>query len=171
MGEITDQKNSELGHFLCSAGIWELWVVEKSFCDYISQKTTDQTVSWSRILTTKNWYFYWEAWHFKQSLREKCPYSEFFLSECGKIRNRKTPNTDTIHAVSTSSEQKMIITRKIRLDGLIIIRNSYSNSPIIGCSNKNTRINKIINLTKVVAKALLDVVDDVRPNKNEKFQN
>ena len=63
MGEITDQKYSESRHFLCSAGIWELWVVEKSFCDYISQKNTDQTVSWSGILTTKNWYFYWEAWH------------------------------------------------------------------------------------------------------------
>ena len=53
------------------------------------------------------------------SLRERCPYSEFFWfvsshiwtgterygvslrihSECGKIRTRKTPNTDTFHAV------------------------------------------------------------------------
>ena len=40
------------------------------------------------------------------SLREKCPYSEFFLSvffriqsKCGKIRTRKTPNTNTLHAV------------------------------------------------------------------------
>ena len=37
---------------------------------------------------------------------KKCPYSEFFWSlffciqsECGKIRNRKTPNTKTFHAV------------------------------------------------------------------------
>ena len=40
------------------------------------------------------------------SLREKCPYAEFFWSafssiwtECRKIRTRKTPNTDTFHAV------------------------------------------------------------------------
>ena len=52
----------------------------------------------------------------KSTLREKCPYSEFFWSvfsrirteygvslriqsECGKIRTRKTPNTDTFHVV------------------------------------------------------------------------
>ena len=47
------------------------------------------------------------------TLREKCPYSEFFWSlfsriwteygeiksKCGKIRTRKAPNTDTFHAV------------------------------------------------------------------------
>ena len=33
------------------------------------------------------------------ALRDKCPYSEFFWSECGKIRTTKTPNTDTFHAV------------------------------------------------------------------------
>ena len=51
------------------------------------------------------------------SLREKCPYSDFFWSvfsrirteygeyilrnqsKCGKIRTRKTPNTDTFHAI------------------------------------------------------------------------
>ena len=39
------------------------------------------------------------------ALHEKCPYSESFWSlfygiqsECGKIRIRKTPNTDTFHA-------------------------------------------------------------------------
>ena len=32
-------------------------------------------------------------------LREKCPYSEFFLSECRKMRTRKIANTDTFHAV------------------------------------------------------------------------
>ena len=58
----------------------------------------------------------------KLSLHEKCPYLEFFWSvlsrirteygkilriplriqsECGKIRSRKTPNTDTFHAVYT----------------------------------------------------------------------
>ena len=34
----------------------------------------------------------------KRSLREKCPYSD---SECGKIRTRITPNTDTFYAVVT----------------------------------------------------------------------
>ena len=33
------------------------------------------------------------------TLRENCPYSEFFSSECGKIWTRKTSNTDTFHAV------------------------------------------------------------------------
>ena len=32
------------------------------------------------------------------SLREKCLSSEFFWSECRKIRTRKTANTDTFHA-------------------------------------------------------------------------
>ena len=41
--------------------------------------------------------------------REKFPYSEFFWSvlshiwtEYGKIRTRKTPNTDTFHGVQVS---------------------------------------------------------------------
>ena len=33
------------------------------------------------------------------TLRENCPYSEFYWSECGKIRTRKTLNTQTFHAV------------------------------------------------------------------------
>ena len=32
-------------------------------------------------------------------LGKKCPYSEFFWSECRKISTRKTPNTDTFLAV------------------------------------------------------------------------
>ena len=36
----------------------------------------------------------------KQSLHEMCPYSEFFWSECGKMRMRKTPNMDTFYAVN-----------------------------------------------------------------------
>ena len=59
------------------------------------------------------------SWWWVGSLREKCPYSEFFWSvfsrirteygqmlvsfrihsECEKIRIRKTPNTDTFHTV------------------------------------------------------------------------
>ena len=42
------------------------------------------------------------AWDFQATgmtaPREKCPYSEFFWSKCGKVRTRKTPNTDTFHA-------------------------------------------------------------------------
>ena len=34
-----------------------------------------------------------------ETLREKCPYSELFWSECGKKRTRKTTNTDTFYAV------------------------------------------------------------------------
>ena len=39
--------------------------------------------------------------HIKQqaTMREKCPYSELFLSECGKISTRITPNKDTLYAV------------------------------------------------------------------------
>ena len=33
------------------------------------------------------------------SLGENCPYSEFSWSECGKIRTRKIPNTNTFHTV------------------------------------------------------------------------
>ena len=32
------------------------------------------------------------------TLRGKCPYSELFYSECGKIWTRITPNTDTFYA-------------------------------------------------------------------------
>ena len=37
----------------------------------------------------------------KLSLREMCPNTEFFLSESGKIRTRKTPYLDIFHAVFT----------------------------------------------------------------------
>ena len=36
------------------------------------------------------------------TLRKKCPYSELFWSERGKIRTRITPNTDTFYAVSVN---------------------------------------------------------------------
>ena len=35
-------------------------------------------------------------------------YSEFFLSECGKIRARKTPNTNTFHAVTAFRKIEVI---------------------------------------------------------------
>ena len=36
------------------------------------------------------------------TLRKKCPHSELFWSECGKMRTRITPNIDTYHAVYTA---------------------------------------------------------------------
>ena len=42
-------------------------------------------------------------WQFRQTteaLRQKCAYSEFFWSKCGKIRTRKTTNTDTFEICS-----------------------------------------------------------------------
>ena len=53
------------------------------------------------------------------TIREKCPYSEFFWSvfsdcvslriqsECRKIRTRKTPNTDTFHAVTSAKPSRI----------------------------------------------------------------
>ena len=40
-----------------------------------------------------------KCWLLRVSMREKCPYREFLWSECRKIRTRKTPNTNTFHAV------------------------------------------------------------------------
>ena len=44
------------------------------------------------------------------SLREKCPYSDYFLvriqSKYGKIPTRKTPNTDTFEAVIVLDKHK-----------------------------------------------------------------
>ena len=36
----------------------------------------------------------------QDSKREKCLYSELFWSECGKMRSRISPNTDTFYAVT-----------------------------------------------------------------------
>ena len=38
--------------------------------------------------------------HISHSLSETCRYSEFFWSQCMKIRTRETPNTDTFYAVT-----------------------------------------------------------------------
>ena len=40
-------------------------------------------------------------WSYKANLplQKKCLYSEFFYSECGKIRTRKTPNTHAFYVV------------------------------------------------------------------------
>ena len=41
------------------------------------------------------------------TLREKCPYSELFWSECGKMRTRITPNTDTFYTVHSIFGNKL----------------------------------------------------------------
>ena len=66
-----------------------------------------------------------------KKIREKCPYSEFFYSvslriqsKCGKIRTRKTPNTDTFRAVIKFSN--MICLSKVlffAVSGFIILPN------------------------------------------------
>ena len=60
---------------------------------------------------------------------------------------------------------------KLDIDGLIKVRNTYPNNPIIGYLNINTLQNKIISLREIIAKALLDVfcvdetkLDDSFPN-------
>ena len=40
---------------------------------------------------------------FNTTLCKNCPYSELFCSECVKIWTRKTPNTDTFHALLGSN--------------------------------------------------------------------
>ena len=44
----------------------------------------------------------------KQSLREKCPYSEFFWSVFSRIRTKKTPNSNTFHAVTGSCYNNLL---------------------------------------------------------------
>ena len=70
-----------------------------------------------------------------ESLRKKCPYSEFFWSvfsriqteygeiqiiqsECGKIWTRKTPNTDTFHAINFKAQilQKIFLVSDVYLE-------------------------------------------------------
>ena len=41
-----------------------------------------------------------ESLNVTQPLREKCPYSELFWSECGKMRTRITRKTDSFYAVT-----------------------------------------------------------------------
>ena len=51
----------------------------------------------------------WTRYNFlEDTLRQKCPYSEFFWSKCGKIRARKTPNTNTFHAVTAFRKIEVI---------------------------------------------------------------
>ena len=74
----------------------------------------------------------WKAinlrWFLENSiLRKKCPYSELFWpvfsriwteyhiqSECGKIRTRITPNTDTFHTVANAESSSLHIQNRYK---------------------------------------------------------
>ena len=45
------------------------------------------------------------------TLRKKCPYSELFWSECGKIRTRITPNKGTFYAVLFFTDPILALTQ------------------------------------------------------------
>ena len=120
------------------AGIRELCTAEKSFCDDISQKTN-------------------------------------LLKECKLYHDSGISTTETNtfsedqYLSCTSSEQKndcyyKKAKIKLDIDGLIKVRNSYTNNPIIGYLNINTLQNKIISLREIIAKVPLDVfcVDETK---------
>ena len=134
------------------AGIRELWIVKKSFCDYISQKTNQlkecKLYRNSGVLTTKNNTFSEQHDQLCTSSKQKnaCHYKK------AKI--------------------------KLDIDGLIKVKNSYPNNPIIGYLNTNTLQNKIISLREIIAKAPLDVfcvdetkLDDSFPNSQFILEN
>ena len=134
-----------------TAGIRELWIVKKSFCD-ISQKTNQlkerKLYRNSGVLTTKNNTFSEEHDLLCTSSKQKndCHYKK------AKI--------------------------KLDIDGLIKVKNSYPNNPIIGYLNTNTLQNKIISLREIIAKAPLDVfcvdetkLDDSIPNSQFILEN
>ena len=134
------------------AGIRELQIVEKSFCDDISQKTNQlkecKLYHNSEILTTENNTFSKEYDLLCTSSKQKndCHYKEVKI--------------------------------KLDIDDLIKIRNSCPNNPIIGYLDINTLQNKIISLREIIAKALLDVLyvdetklDDSFPNSQFILEN
>ena len=114
------------------AGIRELWIVEKSFCDDILQKTKQlkecKLYHDSRILTTEN---------------------DTFSEEHDIVCTSSKQKNDCYY-----NEAKI----KLDINGLIKVRNTYPNNPIIGCLNINTLQNKIISLREIIAKAPLDVI-------------
>ena len=72
-----------------------------------------------------------------KSLREKFPYFDFFWSECGKIRTRKTPNTNTFHAVSV-----LKTIRKFNFISTINFKTSISPDKFIICFYDDVREKK-----------------------------
>ena len=47
------------------------------------------------------------------ALPKKCPYSELFWSEWGKMRTRITPNTDTFHAVGILLSAFLVLAKSV----------------------------------------------------------
>ena len=134
------------------AGIRELQIVEKSFCDDILQKTNQlkecKLYYDSGILTTENDTFSEEHDIVCTSSKQRndCDYKEANI--------------------------------KLDIDGLIKVRNSYPNNPIIEYLNINTQQNKIVSLREIIAKTSLDVfcidenkLDDNFPNSQFIFEN
>ena len=57
------------------------------------------------------------------------------------------------------------------IDGLIKVRNSYPNKPIIGYLNVSTLQNKIISLREIIAKAASDVFSVDETKLDDSFPN
>ena len=124
MQENTDQKNSKYGHISHSDYLWYhcylgyhlkiiilcIWKISLTN----NLKIQNSSFNFRRLIAKKNGSssqkclihtrIFWialEQW-MENTLRKTCPY--FCCSGWGKIRTRKTPNTDTFHAVTCSNE-------------------------------------------------------------------
>ena len=127
------------------AGIWELRIVKRSFCDDILQKTNQlkecKLYHDSGILTTEN---------------------DTFSEEHDIVCTSSKQKNDCYY-------KKAKI--KLDIDGSIKVRNTYPNNPIIGYLNTNTLQNKIISLREIIAKAPLDVFCVDETNLDDSFPN
>ena len=56
-----------------------------------------------------------EDYSWEYSMREKCPYSEFFWSVFSRIQTRKTPNMDTFHTVNNLLVQHLYTVKCARI--------------------------------------------------------
>ena len=134
------------------AGIRESWLVKKSFCDDISQKTNQL---------------------------KKC----ILFHDSGIVTTENNTFSEEHDLLCTFSKQKnyshyKVVKIKLDIDGLIKVRNSYPNNPIIEYPNINILQNKIISLREIIAKAPLDVfcvdetkLDDSFPNSQFIWRN
>ena len=91
---------------------WLSWTKLKTSANVYLTKNVGKTCIWEKNIDKS----IFEKKGSLMTLREKCLYLEFFLSvftsirtislriqsECGKIRTRRTPNTDTFYAVQLS---------------------------------------------------------------------
>ena len=123
-----------------------MWVVERSFCDDIVQKTNQlkecKLYHDSGILTTEN---------------------DTFSEEHDIVCTSSKQKNDCYY-----KEAKI----KLDIDDLIKVRNPYPNNLIIGYLNINTLQNKIISLSReIIAKAPLDVFCIDETKLDESFPN